>query len=119
MLVTKSNFFENIFLNDFTFLSQEIRFSYLDTKNFRPVAFLGMKILSFCYRIQNFRTFHQVDERHGLISEQAVHTFSYKSEQNVDQARLMPQQGNRLKLLPQIELVKLYRLGYLTTLVRS
>jgi hypothetical protein len=43
-----------------------------------------MKTLSFRYRIQNFRIFHRVDESHRLISEQVVHTFFYKIEQNVD-----------------------------------
>ena len=76
--VTRSNFFDDIFLlnflNDFTIFSKNWLFHF-DTRKFRFVAFLGMKILCFCYRIQKFRIFHRIDERHGWIQERAVHTF--------------------------------------------
>ena len=74
----KIEFFRKFFFSTILPFFQKNSFFYFDTKKFRLVAFLGLKILSFCYRIQNFRIFQRVDEPHGLISEQAVRTFSTK-----------------------------------------
>ena len=72
----KIEFFRKYFFWTILPVFQKKSFFYFDTKKCWLAAFLGRKILSFCYRIQNFRIFHRVDKPHGLISEQAVHTFS-------------------------------------------
>ena len=55
---------------------------------YQQINNFSMHILCFCYRIQKFRIFHQVDQEHGFISEKHVHNFffscSYKSERDAN-----------------------------------
>ena len=110
VLVTKSNFFENIFLNNFPFFSKKIVF-LLRHLEMSTCSISRFKDLVFLLQNPKFQDFSTSRRATRLDLRTGSSYFFYKSEQNVDQARLMPQQWNRLKLLPQIELVKLYRLG--------